>query len=96
MTRWSVLDVNRNVVDGYLGEDSFKDIELLLRSVAPYVSTEGDIGERTSSYIQEEESKLENNLDSIAYNIDAPNTIKLITGTERTEQVCITYNSSLR
>lgn len=88
MARWNVLDVNRQVVDGYLHEDSFKEVELLLRSVTPYVSTsDNDINERISSYIQEEESKLESNLDSIAYDIDAPGTLKLITGTERTEQV---------
>jgi hypothetical protein len=95
INRRDVLPVNRKIVDNYLGGSAFKDLELLLRSVNPYLSSsDTGVSGEILSYIQEEESKIESNLVSIMYNIDAPSTIGLVAGTQRTEQAsfCTKYH----
>lgn len=86
------MPANRRVIDEYIHNSPIKDIELLLRSINPYWAPPNqDINERISSYVQAEEDRLESNLQGVAYNIDAFNTLTLIGGTQRVEKV----NSSI-
>jgi len=47
--------------------------------------------ERFTSYIKAEEARLKRNLEDVHYNIDAMNTLVLITGPGRIERVCILF-----
>jgi hypothetical protein len=88
----SVLPVNRNMVDRYIGSYyAFTRLELLLRSVRPYeAQDENDLQRKVQPYIEEEEQRLRSTLESVAWDIDTIDTVALITGPERIEKVCVT------
>jgi hypothetical protein len=70
--------------------------EQLLRSVAPYRGTnDTDLREKTQEYVLQEEARIKANLESIKYDIDAPNTLALITGPGRIEKVTNYFFHSL-
>jgi len=90
-----VLPFNRRIVDMYLGSEPFCRIELLLRSINPYHSeNDGDLREKIRPYVVQEEARIKNNLVSVAFDIDAPNTLSLITGPGRIERVYYSCSSS--
>jgi hypothetical protein len=88
----SVLPVNRNLVDRYIGSYyAFTRLELLVRSVRPYDAQDAnDLERKVQPYIAEEEERLRSTLESVAWDIDTVDTVALITGPERIEKVRVT------
>lgn len=85
-----VLPSNRRAVDEYLFHPSFWRIELLLRStrsVNPKVLQDPDLTRITELYSIAEEERIEANLRDVAYELDTPATVSLITGEGRIERV---------
>ena len=79
------------MVNRYLCDSSMVRTEQLLRSVAPYRGiNDTDLREKTQEYVLQEEARIKANLESIKYDIDAPNTLALITGPGRIEKVANT------
>jgi hypothetical protein len=84
----NLLPVNRQIVNWYLCEASMDRIKRLLRSVAPYQgANEADLREKIRPYVLQEEQRIKDNLEAVKYDIDAPNTLALITGPGRIERV---------
>lgn len=48
-----------------------------------------DLFAKFSSYVSAEEARLRKNLESVAYNIDAVDTLGIVTGPGRLEKVCL-------
>jgi hypothetical protein len=86
-TLGSVLRSNRILADGYLADVTFTKIDLLLRSVTPTTNCDQDLDQKMQPYILEEETRLEQNLRSVAWEIDDANTLSLVTGPGRIERV---------
>jgi hypothetical protein len=86
-TLGSVLHSNRVLADGYLADTTLTKIDLLLRSVAPTTSYDLDLDQKMQPYVHEEENRLEQNLRSVAWEIDDANTLSLVTGPGRIERV---------
>jgi hypothetical protein len=86
-TLGSVLHSNRVLADGYLADATFTKIDLLLRSVAPTTNYDLDLDQKMQPYVLEEENRLEQNLRSVAWEIDDANTLSLVTGPGRIERV---------
>ena len=85
-----VLPSNRRAVDEYLFHPSFWRIELLLRStrsVNPKVLQDPDLTRTTELYSIAEEERIDANLRDVAYELDTPATVSLITGEGRIERV---------
>jgi hypothetical protein len=81
---------NRRAVDEYLYHSSFWRIELLLRStrsVNPKILSDPDLSRSVDSYAKAEEDRLDANLQDVAYELDTPATVSLITGVGRIERV---------
>ncbi|KIM45643.1 hypothetical protein M413DRAFT_344967 [Hebeloma cylindrosporum] len=84
-----VLPSNRRAVDEYLFHPSFWRIELLLRStrsVSPKVLQDPDLTRITELYSTAEEERIDVNLRDVAYELDTPATVSLITGEGRIER----------
>lgn len=88
-TLTSVLHSNRFIVDRYLSDSSLTKIDLLVRSVAPTNTYDPYLDQKMQPYVLEEEMRLEQNLRSVAWEIDDGNTLSLITGPGRIERVCV-------
>jgi hypothetical protein len=86
-TLGSVLHSNRVLADGYLADATFTKIDLLLRAVTPTTNYDLDLDQKMQPYVREEESRLEQNLRSVAWEIDDANTLSLVTGPGRIERV---------
>ena len=81
---------NRRAVDEYLYHSSFWRIELLLRStrsVNPKILSDPDLSRSTESYAKTEEDRLDTSLQDVAYELDTPATVSLVTGVGRIERV---------
>jgi hypothetical protein len=76
------LPVNRAVLDSYLGHWVFNKIELLLRSITPfnYTINDTDLNEKIRPFTTSEYWRMKKNLQAVDYEIDATNTLRLITG----------------
>ncbi|KAG6908712.1 hypothetical protein DXG01_003645, partial [Tephrocybe rancida] len=84
-----ILPSNRRAVDEYLFHPSFWRIELLLRStrsVGSKVLADPDLSKMTEVYERYEEERLDDNLHGVAYELDTPATVSLITGAGRIER----------
>ncbi|KAF9050511.1 hypothetical protein BJ165DRAFT_1525732 [Panaeolus papilionaceus] len=84
-----VMPSNRRAVDEYLFHPSFWRIELLLRStrsVNPKILSDSDLMRITENYSIFEEDRLEQNLADVAYELDTPATVSLVTGEGRIER----------
>ena len=91
-----VLPSNRRAVDEYLYHSSFWRVELLLRStrsVNPKILADSDIVRHIESYTKTEEDRLDANLQDVAYELDTPATVSLITGVGRIERVSYLYST---
>jgi len=85
-----VLPSNRRAVDEYLYHSSFWRVELLLRStrsVNPKVLSDADLSRYAENYAMGEEGRLDDNLQGVAYELDTPATVSLVTGVGRIERV---------
>lgn len=94
-----VLPSNRRAVDEYLFHPSFWRIELLLRStrsVNPAIFSDPDLTKITDLYTNAEEERIELNLQDVAYELDTPATVSLITGVGRIERVSVLFQNVFR
>lgn len=83
-----VRPANRKMVNNYLGDPTFKSVDLLLRSVHLYQHKMDRMAvEKLFPYVHEEEARMETNLQSVDYDIDAVDTFALITGPGWIERV---------
>lgn len=85
----SVLPTNRQLVDQYLGQYVFTQIQLLLRSIGPCDTSDPLLLERARTYVEEEEERIKSNLENFDYQLDAHNTVLLVTGHGRIERVSV-------
>ncbi|KAF8149382.1 hypothetical protein B0H34DRAFT_785385 [Crassisporium funariophilum] len=84
-----VLPSNRRAVDEYLFHPTFWRIELLLRStrsVNPKIFQDPDLSRITELYSNAEEERIDANLQDVAYELDTPATVSLVTGEGRIER----------
>lgn len=87
---------NRARVDEYLTDPVFNDLERLLRATKSpncMIPDEVKLIQYVDAYTTEEERKLEDKLKSIAYELDGPATVSLVTGPGRIERVCLVFIS---
>lgn len=82
-----VLHTNRVTVDAYFSDPVFLKLDLLIRSVVPTVNHDTELERRMSSYVEQEEHRMEQNLKDVEFDIDDQNTLSLITGPGRIERV---------
>ena len=82
------MDANRTLFDLYLEHPTFENVRCLTFALQPCM---GDIDptlrQKMSTYIEAEESRMERVLESISFDIDAPETLLLVTGRGRIERV---------
>ncbi|KAJ7126471.1 hypothetical protein C8R43DRAFT_708313 [Mycena crocata] len=82
--RLKVLPANRGSVNKYL-DSIYHGIQTLISGLNPCYINEG-LQEKFNSYVETEEARLRENLTEISYDIDALNTLYLITGQGRIER----------
>ncbi|KAF8843364.1 hypothetical protein BDN67DRAFT_924335 [Paxillus ammoniavirescens] len=85
----SVHPTNRSDVDLYLDAAPFQLVDFLCSSVRPCedeIYHDEQLDEKIRPYMQEEEARIVANLESVAWNIDATNTLALIVGPGRIER----------
>jgi hypothetical protein len=88
--RKDLLPTNRAIVDLYLGSFTIQKVDLIMYSLEPFATNLDDnLKQKSLRYAKEEERRMEANLSLIAYEIDAPATLALITGSGRIEKVCL-------
>lgn len=78
-----VLPENRAMIEVFLGDKNFIELELMLRNINyyDYYALDGiELNAKLRAYTKEEEARIEKNLNGVAYNIDDINTLSLITG----------------
>lgn len=82
-----VLPANRQLVDNYLGSIAFKKVDYLLRSLQQNGRHDDELLERCRPYVEAQLKGMKANLDAVAYELDATNTLLLVTGPGRIEKV---------
>lgn len=85
--RLKVLPVNRGSVNKYL-DSVYSGITTLHSGLNPCYVNEG-LQDKFNSYVDSEEARLRGNLEAISYDIDALNTLFLVTGQGRIERVSL-------
>ncbi|KAJ7115777.1 hypothetical protein C8R44DRAFT_213727 [Mycena epipterygia] len=79
-----VLPANRTAVNSYL-EAIYQGVTSLESALAPCYVNEA-LQEKFSSYVEGEEARLRGNLEAVDYDLDAANTLTLVTGQGRIER----------
>ncbi|KAJ7925171.1 hypothetical protein B0H13DRAFT_2314677 [Mycena leptocephala] len=82
--RTLVLPANRTAVNSYL-ETIYQGVTSLESGLAPCYVNEA-LQEKFSSYVEAEEARLRGNLEAVDYDLDAANTLTLVTGQGRIER----------
>ncbi|KAF7376029.1 hypothetical protein MSAN_00017700 [Mycena sanguinolenta] len=82
--RTRVLPANRTAVNSYL-ETIYQGVTSLESGLAPCFVNEA-LQERFKDYVEAEESRLRRNLEAVDYDLDAANTLSLVTGQGRIER----------
>ncbi|KAJ7058048.1 hypothetical protein C8F01DRAFT_1149302 [Mycena amicta] len=82
--RTLVLPANRTGVNAYL-EDIYQSVTSLESGLQPCYVNEA-LQEKFSSYVEAEEARLRGNLEAVDYDLDAANTLALVTGDGRIER----------
>ncbi|KAJ7739936.1 hypothetical protein B0H16DRAFT_1568368 [Mycena metata] len=82
--RLNVLPANRASVNKYL-DTVYHGVTTLLSALNPCYVNES-LQQKFSSYVEAEEARLRGNLEAISYDIDASNTLSLVTGEGRIER----------
>ena len=91
-SRKRLLPTNRAMVDIYLDSPTVQRVDLIMYPLEPFVTKlEENMKQKFIRYAKEEEKRMEANLKLMAYEIDAPSTLALITGPGRIEKVCPLY-----
>ncbi|KAF8824768.1 hypothetical protein HHX47_DHR7000753 [Lentinula edodes] len=83
------IPANRSKIDQYLKFGMFYRIDLLLHSLRPVGNkniNDVRLEQIIDTYSSSEEKRLEENLERVAYDIDTPATVALVTGPGRIEQ----------
>jgi hypothetical protein len=82
------LPSNRTIVDLYLEHPTLRILDLLLHSVRPFTGNiDSSLLQKIQGYVEREEAKMERNLESVRFEIDAPDTLALIVGEGHIERV---------
>jgi hypothetical protein len=86
---------NRSSVNEYLGT-VYKDVTSLESSVNECFINDG-LQSRFKSYVEAEEARLKGNLEAVDYDIDAMDTLALVTGPGRIERagVCPLFGTGI-
>jgi hypothetical protein len=87
--RTRVLPANRTAVNSYL-ETIYQGVTSLESGLAPCYVNEA-LQEKFSSYVEAEEERLRGNLEAVDYDLDAANTLTLVTGQGRIERVMLHF-----
>ncbi|KAF9220899.1 hypothetical protein BS17DRAFT_820097 [Gyrodon lividus] len=85
----SVHPANRSQVDLYLDAIPLLQVDYLCTSVRPCedeIYNDGLLDEKIRPYMQEDQARIVANLESVAWNIDATNTLALVIGPGRIER----------
>lgn len=82
----NIKPLNRSSVDEYLGA-IYMNITSLQDGVADTIVNDA-LQEKFQSYVDAEEARLLVNLDAVDYDLDAADTLVLVTGEGRIEKVC--------
>ncbi|KAJ6591176.1 hypothetical protein DFH09DRAFT_195515 [Mycena vulgaris] len=82
--RTLVLPANRTAVNSYL-DAIYQPVTSLEAGLAPCYVNEA-LQEKFSSYVEAEEARLRGNLEAVDYDLDAANTLTLVTGQGRIER----------
>ncbi|KAJ7481705.1 hypothetical protein FB451DRAFT_135256 [Mycena latifolia] len=82
--RTLVLPANRTAVNSYL-ETIYNGVTSLESGLAPCYVNEA-LQEKFSSFVEAEEARLRGNLEAVDYDLDAANTLSLVTGQGRIER----------
>ncbi|KAJ6499432.1 hypothetical protein C8R45DRAFT_115543 [Mycena sanguinolenta] len=82
--RTRVLPANRTAVNSYL-ETIYNGVTSLESGLAPCYVNEA-LQERFKDYVEAEEARLRRNLEAVDYDLDAANTLTLVTGQGRIER----------
>lgn len=92
-SRKHLLPTNRAMVDMYLDSSIVQRVDLIVDPLEPFLTALDDNMKRKSlRYAKEEERRMEANLKIMAYEIDAPSTLALVTGSGRIEKVSMFSN----
>jgi hypothetical protein len=83
--RLTVLPENRGSCNRYL-DSIYHGVTTLHSGLNPCYINE-NLQEKFNSYVEAEETRLRGNLEAISYDIDALNTLSLVTGQGRIERV---------
>jgi hypothetical protein len=84
----SILPSNRLLVDLYLDHPIIRKLDLLLCSVRPFTGNlDVNLRHKILPYLECEEARMQQNLESVAFEIDTPATLTLIAGPGRIESV---------
>src|SRR4029079_2709914 len=88
-TLTSVIPQNWEVLDSYLTDYRVTQLDLILKTVSPFVDSEAnsDLVGRFQTYIDEEENRLAKNLETVSYEIDSTLSLRVIIGPGRIERV---------
>lgn len=79
--------MNRAAVEQYLDRIWLPAVRIV-ESLAPANGIPGHVAARFESYVLAEEHRLQENLQGIGYNIDAPETVNMTIGPGSIEKVC--------
>ncbi|KAF7307764.1 hypothetical protein MKEN_01136500 [Mycena kentingensis (nom. inval.)] len=82
--RTLVLPANRSAINNYL-EDIYRGVTSIEAGLQPCYVNEA-LQEKFSSYVEAEEARLRGNLEAVEYDLDAANTLTLVTGDGRIER----------
>ena len=86
--RDDLLPPNRSLVDEYLNNPALDTLTDFLGALRPFESKLDDnFRSKVLKYAHEEETRIESNLQLMAYEIDASSTLMLVTGPGRIERV---------
>ncbi|KAF9557962.1 hypothetical protein CPC08DRAFT_709992 [Agrocybe pediades] len=93
-TARDVLALNRQWVEEYFLSLGFLKVELLLRSLRPVNNQaqglqDSQLTRITKEYTEAEEKRIESNLKTVAYELDTPATVPLVTGEGRIERYAL-------
>jgi hypothetical protein len=85
----SALPGNRNFIEGYISvTPTWQLIQYLFRGMS-IRDLDQSCRDKFKDYVQSEEDRIRANLESVGYDIDATNTLALVTGSGRMERVML-------
>jgi uncharacterized glyoxalase superfamily metalloenzyme YdcJ len=83
----NIRPLNKSAVNAYLG--AVYPGVISLQSAVADCTVNNALQEKFQTYIDSEEARLQANLEAVDYDIDAADTLVLVTGPGRIEKVCL-------